>query len=123
MSKSAEDYAERLEREQTRAARQHPPPHTDVIDPEPHKKKKTMSKEKKASMRNIIDDIIKGGEGQQLRAAGDHSGRLSGVDALEIAKTAGALQALSDQGYSVKQAAEYLGLTEKQVQVIVTTVR
>jgi hypothetical protein len=42
---------------------------------------------------------------------------------LDIAKTAGALVALEEQGYSVKQAAEYLGLTEAQVQDIVATVR
>jgi hypothetical protein len=123
MSKSAEDYAERLEREQTRAARQHPPPHTDVIDPEPHKKKKTMSKEKKASMRNIIDDIIKGAKDNSFGRPVTIQVDSPAWTPIEIAKTAGALQALSDQGYSVKQAAEYLGLTEKQVQVIVTTVR
>jgi hypothetical protein len=129
MVKAAEDYAERLEREQTRAARQHPPPHTDVIDPEQHKKKKPMSKErtvqveKKASMRNIIEDIIKGAKDNSFGRPVHIQNDTPDWTPLDIAKTAGALQALSEQGYSVKQAAEYLGLTEKQVQVIVATVR
>lgn len=82
-----------------------------------------MAKEKKASMRNIIDDIIKGAKDNSFGRPVHIQNDTQDWTPLDIAKTAGALQALSEQGYSVKQAAEYLGLTEKQVQVIVTTVR
>jgi len=42
---------------------------------------------------------------------------------LDTAKTAGMLMALEEQGYSVKEASEYLGLTEEQIQHILQTVR
>lgn len=77
---------------------------------------------KNSSMKGIIDDIIKGAEQNSF-------GRAVTIQAdtefspLEVAKIAGALTALSEMNYSVKQAAEYLGLTEKQVQDIVATVR
>lgn len=78
--------------------------------------------QKESSMRGIIDDIIKGAKdnsfGRPVSIQVD-----SDFTPLDLAKTAGALQALSEQGYSVKQAAAYLGLTEKQVQDIVATVR
>lgn len=77
---------------------------------------------KTASMKNIIDDIIKG-------ASQNTFGRTVNIQQgfdpspLDIAKFAGALTALSEQGYSVKAAAEYLGLTETQVQHIINAVR
>lgn len=77
---------------------------------------------KKSSMKNIIDDIIKGAEQNTF---GRRVNIQQGDDPspLDLAKFAGMLQALGEQGYSVKQAAEYLGLTVGQVQDIVATVR
>jgi len=77
---------------------------------------------KNSSMKSIIDDIIKGAEQNTF-------GRPVNIQTntewthFDTAKTAGALQALGEQGYSVKQAAEYLGLTEAQIQHIVDQVR
>lgn len=77
---------------------------------------------KQSSMQTIIDDIIKGAE-QNTFGRPVNIQVNSDFTPLDIAKTAGALQALSEQGYSVKQAAEYLGLTERQIQDIVALVR
>ena len=78
--------------------------------------------EKKSSMKNIIDDLIKGAQHNTFgRPVSIQQG--SDPTPLDLAKFAGQLQALGEQGYSVKQAAEYLGLTERQVQDIVATVR
>jgi len=87
----------------------------------PSKFKGTMF-EKKSSMKNIIDDLIKGA---QHNTFGRPVSIQQGFDPspIDLAKFAGQLQALGEQGYSVKQAAEYLGLTERQVQDIVATVR
>jgi len=78
--------------------------------------------EKTSSMKNIIDDLIKGA---QHNTFGRPVSIQQGFDPspIDLAKFAGQLQALGEQGYSVKQAAEYLGLTERQVQDIVATVR
>jgi len=77
---------------------------------------------KSASMKNIIDDLIKGAQHNSFgRPVSIQQG--SDPTPLDLAKFAGQLQALGEQGYSVKQAAEYLGLTERQVQDIVATVR
>jgi len=77
---------------------------------------------KTSSMKNIIDDLIKGAQHNTFgRPVSIQQG--SSPTPLDLAKFAGQLQALSEQGYSVKQAAEYLGLTEHQVQDIVSTVR
>lgn len=78
--------------------------------------------EKKSSMKDIINDIVKGAEQNSF---GRPVNVQQGFDPspLDLAKFAGALTALSEQGYSVKAAAEYLGLTEKQVQHIIDTVR
>lgn len=77
---------------------------------------------KQASMRNIIDDLIKGAQQNTF-------GRPVSVQTntdwthLDTAKVAGMLQALGEQEYSVKEAAEYLGLTEGMVQCILEDVR
>ena len=77
---------------------------------------------KESSMKNIIDDLIKGAQHNSFgRPVSVQQG--SSPTPLDLAKFAGQLQALGEQGYSVKQAAEYLGLTERQVQDIVATVR
>jgi hypothetical protein len=76
----------------------------------------------KSSMKNIIADIIKGAEQNTF-------GRPVNIQTntewthFDTAKTAGALQALGERGYSVKQASEYLGLTEAQVQDILAAVK
>ena len=76
---------------------------------------------KTSSMRSIIDDIIKGAEqntfGRPVNIQADTE-----FSPIDMAKVAGAVVALSEKGYSVKEASEYLGLTEKQVQDIVSTV-
>lgn len=75
-----------------------------------------------SDMKSIIDDIIKGAEQNSF-------GRSVSVEVnseftpLKVAEYTGRLTALSEFGYSVKQASEYLGLTEKQVQDIVASVR
>ena len=77
--------------------------------------------EKTSSMRSIIDDIIKGAEqntfGRPVNIQADTE-----FTPIDMAKVAGAVVALSEKGYSVKEASEYLGLTEKQIQDIVSTV-
>jgi hypothetical protein len=78
--------------------------------------------EKKSSMKNIIDDIIKGAE-QNTFGRPVNVQVSSEFTPLDVAKFAGALQYLAEQDYSVKQAAEYLGLTDAQVLAIVDTVR
>lgn len=86
-------------------------------------KKTSSAGVKKASsdMKSIIDDIIKGAEqntfGRPVSIQVD-----SEFSPIDMAKVAGAVVALSEKGYSVKEASEYLGLTEKQVQDIVSTV-
>jgi hypothetical protein len=73
-------------------------------------------------MKNIIDDLIKGAQNNTF---GRPVSIQRGFDPspLDLAKFAGQLQALGEQGYSVKQASEYLGLTEQQIRYIVATVR
>lgn len=77
---------------------------------------------KTSGMRSIIDDIIKGAEQNTF-------GRPVSIQAdtewthFDTAKTAGMLHALGEEGYSVKQASEYLGLTEAQIQHILVAVR
>jgi len=75
---------------------------------------------KNASMKSIIDDIIKGAQENTFKRPVTIQTSWTPID---TAKFAGQLQALGEQGYSVKEAAEYLGLTEAQVQDILTTVR
>ena len=74
-----------------------------------------------SDMRSIIDDIIKGAEqntfGRPVNIQADTE-----FTPIDMAKVAGAVVALSEKGYSVKEASEYLGLTEKQIQDIVSTV-
>ena len=77
--------------------------------------------QKTGGMKSIINDIIKGAQdntfGRPVQIQADTE-----WTPLDTAKTAGALQFLGEQGYSVKQAAEYLGLTENQVQFILKAV-
>jgi translation initiation factor 1 (eIF-1/SUI1) len=75
-----------------------------------------------SSMKDIVDDIIKGAEQNTF---GRRVNIQQGFDPspIDMAKFAGALTAYSELGYSVKEAAEALGLTEKQVQHIIATVR
>jgi len=79
-------------------------------------------KQAQTSMRNIIDDIIKGAE-QNTFGRPVNIQRDTDWTHLDTAKVAGMLQALGEQEYSVKEAAEYLGLTEDVVQCILTDVR
>lgn len=74
-----------------------------------------------SDMRTLIDDLIKGA---QQNTFGRPVSVQQGFDPspLDLAKFAGMLQALNEQGYSVKEAAEYLKLTEAQVQDIVSKV-
>lgn len=85
------------------------------------RKDEKKDEEKKASMQTIIDDLIKGA---QQNTFGRPVSIQQGFDPspLDLAKFAGMLQALGEQGYSVKEAAEYLNLTEAQVQDIVSKV-
>jgi hypothetical protein len=77
---------------------------------------------KTASMKNIIDDLVKGAQQNTFgRPVTIQQG--FNPSPLDLSKFAGALAALDEQGYSVKEAAEYLGLTEKQVQDIVARMR
>ena len=77
---------------------------------------------KESSMKNIIDDLIKGAQHNTFGRPVSVQTNTSWTH-LDTAKTAGMLQALSEQGYSVKEASEYLGLTEAQIQYIVGAVR
>lgn len=76
---------------------------------------------KEGSMRAIIDDIIKGAEQNSF-------GRPVNVQTntewthLNTAKTAGALQLLAERGYSVKEAAEFLEVSEEVVQAVLAAV-
>lgn len=76
---------------------------------------------KKSSMQDIIDDIIKGAEQNSF-------GRPVNVQTntewthLNTAKTAGALQLLAERGYSVKEAAEFLEVSEEVVQAVLAAV-
>lgn len=74
-----------------------------------------------SDMKSIIDDFIKGAKqntfGRPVNIQADTE-----FTPLDMAKVAGAVVALSEKGYSVKEASEYLGLTEKQIQDIVSTV-
>jgi len=79
--------------------------------------------QKQSSMKNIIDDIIKGAKDNSFGRPVHIQNDTQDWTPLAISKTAGMLMALEQQGYSVKQAAEYLGLTVSQVQDIVATVR
>lgn len=76
---------------------------------------------KQSSMKNIIDDLIKGAENNTFGRPVNIQTQTD-FSPIDMAKVAGAVVALSEKGYSVKQAAEYLGLTEKQVADIVSTV-
>lgn len=76
---------------------------------------------KEGSMRSIIDDIIKGAEQNSF-------GRPISVQTntewthLDTAKTAGALQLLAEQSYSVKEAAEFLDVSEEVVRAVLAAV-
>lgn len=84
--------------------------------------KKALLGSKTSSMRQYIDDFIEGGRNNSF-------GRPINVETntewthIDTAKTAGTLRLLSEAGYSVKQAAEYLGWTEAQVQYIISVTR
>lgn len=84
---------------------------------------KNDPRKKESSMKSIIDDIIKGAKDNSFGRPVHIQNDTRDWTPLAISKTAGMLMALEQQGYSVKQAAEYLGLTERQVQDIVATVR
>ena len=77
--------------------------------------------QKTGSMKSIINDIIKGAQdntfGRPVTIQDDTE-----WTHIDTAKFAGALQLLGEQGYSVKEASEYLGLTEAQVQGILEVV-
>lgn len=77
---------------------------------------------KTGSMKQVIDDLIKGAQHNTFGRPVSVEGQTD-FGPLQIAKIAGALQALSEAEYSVKEAAEYLGLTEAQVQRVIETVR
>ena len=74
-----------------------------------------------SDMRSIIDDLIKGAENNTFGRPVNIQTQTD-FSPIDMAKVAGAVVALSEKGYSVKQAAEYLGLTEAQLQDIVSTV-
>jgi hypothetical protein len=83
--------------------------------------KKKEESEKKSSMRDFIDDFIKGathntfGRPVNIQTQTDFS-------PIDMAKVAGVVVAFSQKGYSVKEASEYLGLPVSQVESIVATV-
>jgi len=74
-----------------------------------------------SDMRSIIDDLIKGAENNTFGRPVNIQTQTD-FSPIDMAKVAGAVVALSQKGYSVKQASEYLGLTEQQIQHIVSTV-
>lgn len=79
-------------------------------------------REKKSSMKNLIDDIIKGAEQNSFGRPVRIQNATQDWTHLDTAKTAGALQLLAEQGYSVKEAAEFLDVSEELVRAVIAAV-
>lgn len=81
--------------------------------------------EKKASMNEIVASLIKGAKENtfdrpvHIQTGGDLG---EGWTPLDTAKCAGMLIALDEQGYTMKEASEFLGLPEEHLQAVIKAV-
>lgn len=80
--------------------------------------------DKKSEMREIIDDIIKGAKDNGFGRPVNIQTSWDAPDwtPLDTAKCAGMLIALDEQGYTMKEASEFLGLPEEHLQAVIKAV-
>jgi hypothetical protein len=72
----------------------------------------------------ILDDFIKGAQRNPRLGHIQYDGiHTTDMTALDVAKTAGQLQALSEAEFTLKEASEALNLPEATVQAVLDTVR
>lgn len=76
------------------------------------------------SMRGLMDTFIDGavnnGYGRTVTVQED---KLAAATPLDLAHMAGTLQALSEQGFSLKEASEYLQVPEATIQAVLVAVK
>lgn len=84
--------------------------------------KSSSDVKKTSSMKNIIADIIKGAEQNTFGRPVTIQADVTDWSPIDMAKVAGMVVALSEKGYTNKEAAEYLGMHEDQLTLIIKTV-